>query len=197
MSLTGNNSGKVFWSKHRLGDYFLGCVIKTRQIKIPEIQCNEFNCKDIIVTRIFRTLLVIYVIIFYYGHPPHIYRARHLHEFSRLSGDRDFICWFILTIFISLCSELLMIRFTCRFSVCIQKPPASDLSKRHVYVTHSYSRGDWLSKEMSNIKDNSNSAAVYAGSSPMLHNPLFSVHKQQQIVRRNLMRRFYWSLRST
>ena len=74
MSLTGNNSGKVFWSKHRLGDYFLGCVIKTRQIKIPEIQCNEFNCKDVIVTRIFRTLLVIYVIIFYYGH-------HHIHIF--------------------------------------------------------------------------------------------------------------------
>ena len=189
MSLTGNNSGKVFWSKHRLGDYFLGCVIKTRQIKTPGIQCNEFNCKDVIVTRIFRTLLVIYVFIFLRASPyPCIFfRARHLDEFSRLSGDRDFICWFILTIFIILCSELLMIRFTCRFSVCIQKPPASDLSKRHVYVTHIYSRGDWLSKEMSNIKDKSNSAAVYAGSSPMLHNPLFSVHKQQQIMRRNLM----------
>ena len=74
MSLTGNNSGKVFLSKHRLGDYFLGCVIKTRQIKIPEIQCNEFNYKNVIVTRIFRTLLVIYVIIFYYGH-------HHIHIF--------------------------------------------------------------------------------------------------------------------
>ena len=73
MSLTGNNSGKVFWSKHRLGDYFLGCVIKTRQIKIPEIQCNEFNCKDVIVTSIFRTLLVIYVIIFLLWASPYPY----------------------------------------------------------------------------------------------------------------------------
>ena len=38
------------------------------------------------------------------------------------------------------------------------------------------SRGDWLGKP-ANIKVESNSAAVYVGSSLTVHNPLYFVHK--------------------
>lgn len=94
------------------------------------------------------------------------FRARHLVEFSRLSGDRDFIFWFILTFFISLCSELLMIGITCKFSMSASRNRLPAICLNDMFMWPTVRRGDWLEKEMTNINDKNNSAAVYAGSSP-------------------------------
>ena len=75
----------------------------------------------------------------------------------------------------------------------LPKSPPREINNDRSFVPLTIvSRGDWLGNP-ANIKVENNGAAVFVGSSLIVHNPLFFVHK---LWLNKLMRCLYWSVSS-